>query len=142
MGAVEVTRVVIDTNVLVSGLLFGGIPEKLVGLLKAGRVRPIMSREMVDEFIRVIAYPKFKLSEADIEYLLYVQVLPYVEMISVLPGPVVIREDPADDMFLRCAVAGHAQYILSGDRHLLGLKAFRRIKILPPADFLAVLSEC
>ncbi len=42
MGAIEVTRVVIDTNVLVSGLLFGGIPEKLVRLLKAGRVRPIM----------------------------------------------------------------------------------------------------
>jgi len=82
MGAIEVTRVVIDTNVLVSGLLFGGIPEKLLGLLKAGRVRPIMSREMVDEFLRVLAYPKFKLSEADIEYLLYVQVLPYVEMIS------------------------------------------------------------
>jgi predicted nucleic acid-binding protein len=68
--------------------------------------------------------------------------LPYVEMISVLPGPMVIREDPADDMFLHCAVAGHAQYIISGDRQLLGLKAFRRIKILSPADFLAVLSAC
>jgi uncharacterized protein len=141
MGAIEVTRVVIDTNVLVSALLFGGIPEKLVGLLKAGRIQPVMSREMVDEFLRVLAYPKFRLSEAEIQYLLYVQVMPFVEMISVGSSPVVIRDDPSDDMFLRCAVAGHARYIISGDRHLLNLKTYRRIKILSPADLLLIESE-
>jgi putative PIN family toxin of toxin-antitoxin system len=141
MGAIEVTRVVCDTNVLVSGLLFGGIPEKLIGLCKAGRIHPIMSREMVDEFLRVLAYPKFQLSEAEIQYLLYIQVMPYIEMISVHPGPVVIREDPSDDIFLRCAVAGHARYIISGDRHLLNLKTYRRIKILSPADFLSIESR-
>jgi len=53
------------------------------------------------------------------------------------PGPVLITEDPADDMFLRCADAGRAKYILSGDRHLLNLKIYRRIKILSPAGFLS-----
>jgi predicted nucleic acid-binding protein len=57
MGTIEVNRVVNDTNVLVSGLLFGGVPEKLVGLFKDRRVRPVMSREMVDELLRVLAYP-------------------------------------------------------------------------------------
>ena len=63
--------------------------------------------------------------------------LPYAEMAAVRPGPVLITEDPADDMFLRCAHAGRAKYILSGDRHLLNLKTYRRIKILSPTDFLS-----
>jgi hypothetical protein len=138
MGAIEVIRVVLDTNVLVSGLLFGGIPEKLIGLCKSGHVQAVMSREMVDEFLRVLTYPKFQLSEAEIQYLLYIQVIPHVEMITARPSPVVIRDDPSDDMFLRCAVAGHARYIISGDRHLLNLKTYRRIKIFSPADFLSI----
>jgi predicted nucleic acid-binding protein len=83
------------------------------------------------------AYPKFNLSEDEIQYLLYEEVLPYAEMVDVRPGPVLIAEDPADAVFLRCAQAGRAQYILSGDRHLLDLKTHRRIKILSPADFLS-----
>jgi hypothetical protein len=75
--------------------------------------------------------------EDEIQYLLYEEVLPYAELVDVRPGPVQITEDPADDMFLRCAHAGRAQYILSGDRHLLALKTYRRIKILSPAAFLS-----
>jgi hypothetical protein len=99
-----------------------------------------MSREMVDELIRVLAYPKFELSESEIQYLLYVHVIPFVEMTRVRthPGPVVIHEDPSDDSFLRCAVAANVRFIISGDRHLLKLKTYRRIKILSPADFLSV----
>ena len=82
MGAVEVIRVVLDTNVLVSGLLFGGTPGRLMDPWKVGSIRPLMSGEMVDELLRVLAYPKFELSEEEIYYLLYVEVLPYTEMID------------------------------------------------------------
>jgi uncharacterized protein len=68
MGALEVIRVVLDTNVLVSCLLFGGTPGELLDLWKTGRIRLLMSREMVDEFLRVLAYPKFNLSEDEIQY--------------------------------------------------------------------------
>lgn len=135
MGALEVTRVVLDTNVLVSGLLFGGTPGKLLGLWKAGRIRQVMSRETVDELLRVLAYPRFGLTVEEIHYLLYVEVLPHAEMTSVRPGPVVIPKDPSDDMFLRCALAGRAEFVISGDRHLLTLNTYRRIKILSPAEF-------
>jgi hypothetical protein len=131
------TRVVPDTNVLVSCLLFGGTPGALLNLWKIGRIRLLMCRAMVDEFLRVLAYPKFNLSEDEIQYLLYEEVLPYAEMVDVRPGPVLISEDLADDVFLRCAHAGRAKYILSGDRHLLNLNTYRRIKILSPADFLS-----
>jgi putative PIN family toxin of toxin-antitoxin system len=136
MGALEMIRVVLDTNVLVSCLLFEGTPGALLNLWKTGRIRLLMRRAMVDEFLRVLAYPKFHLTEDEIQYLLYEEVLPYAEMVDVRPGPVLIAEDPADDMFLRCAHAGRGRYILSGDRHLLNLKTYRRIKILSPADFL------
>ena len=138
MGALEVIRVVLDTNVLVSGLLFGGTPGKLVDLWKTGRIRPLMSGEMVNEFLRVLAYPKFELSEEEIQYLLYVELLPYAEMFDVRPGPVLIARDPSDDMFLLCALTARAMYIVSGDRHLLKLKTYRRIKILSPAEFLSI----
>ena len=59
MGAFQVIRVVLDTNVLVSGLLFGGVPGTLVDLWKAGRIRPVMSKKMVDELLRVLAYRNF-----------------------------------------------------------------------------------
>ena len=136
MGTLEVIRVVLDTNVLVSGLLFGGIPGKLLDLWKTGKIRLIMSREMLDEFLRVLAYPKLRLSEEEIHYLLYVEVLPHVEMVKVHPGPILIPMDPSDDIFLHCALAAGTKYIISGDRHLLHLKSYKRIKILSPAEFL------
>jgi len=137
MGTLEVIRVVLDTNVLVSGLLFGGSPGKLLDLWKTGAIRLMMSRLMLDEFLRVLAYPKFRLSEEEIHYLLYVEVLPHVEMVEVHPGPVLIPTDPSDDMFLHCAVAAGVKYIISGDRHLIQLKSYKRIKILSPAEFLS-----
>jgi len=136
MGTLEVIRVVLDTNVLVSGLLFGGTPGKLLDLWKTGTIRLIMSRVMLDEFLRVLAYPKLRLSEEEIHYLLYVEVLPHAEIVKVHLGPILIPTDPSDDMFLRCAVAAGAKYIISGDRHLLQLKSYKRIKILSPAEFL------
>jgi hypothetical protein len=57
-------------------------------------------------------------------------------MVKVRPGPVLIPTDPSDDMFLHGAVAAGAKYIISGDRHLLQLKSYKRIKILSPAEFL------
>ena len=56
MGEVEITRIVIDTNVVVSALLFGGVPGKLVPLWKTGRIRVFTSREMIEEYLRVLAY--------------------------------------------------------------------------------------
>ena len=140
MGAFKVIPVVLDTNVLVSGLLFGGVPGTLVDLWKAGRIRPVMSKKMVDELLRVLAYPKFQLEEEDIHYLLYVEVLPYVQLVNVRSGRVMIAADSSDDMFLRVAAAAGATYIISGDRHLLQLKSYKQTPILSPAEFLSRLS--
>jgi len=133
MVAVEV---VVDTNVLVSALLFGGKPGKLIPLWQRGTIRPLASKEIIDEYLRVLTYPKFKLAEEEINFLLYQEILPYFEVIDVKPGPRIIKKDPEDDKFIRCALAGKAIWIISGDRHLLALKTYQKIKILTPSDFL------
>ena len=129
-------KVVVDTNVLVSALLFGGKPGKLIPLWQRGTIRPLASKEIIDEYLRVLTYPKFKLAEEDINFLLYQEILPYFEVIDVEPGPRIIKKDPEDDKFIRCALAGKAKWIISGDRHLLALKTYQKVKILTPSDFL------
>jgi hypothetical protein len=97
---------------------------------------PSSAKEIIDEYLRVLTYPKFKLSEEEINFLLYQQILPYFDVIDVQPGPGIIKKDPEDDKFIWCAIAGKVKFIISGDRHLLALKFYRKIKILSPADFI------
>ena len=135
MGAL---KVVVDTNVVVSALLFGGIPGRLIDLWQMGSIRPMGSKQIIDEYLRVLTYPKFKLSEEEINFLLYQQILPYFDIIDVHFGPTIIKKDPEDDKFIRCALAGKAKFIISGDQHLLALKFYRKIKIVSPADFIKI----
>ena len=133
MGAL---KVVIDTNVVISALLFGGAPGKLVAFWQRGIIKPAASKEIIDEYLRVLTYPKFKLSEEEINYLLYQEILPYFDIIDVQPGPQIIKKDPEDDKFIRCASAADAGCIISGDKHLLALKEYQKIKILSPVEFI------
>ncbi|MGQ0644134.1 MAG: putative toxin-antitoxin system toxin component, PIN family [Elusimicrobiota bacterium] len=126
-------KAVLDTNVLVSALLFHGPPSRFVGLWRDGSVRLLASAAMVREYSRVLAYPKFALSEETITALLHRHVLPFVTPVEAGPVPDIIKEDPADNHFLACAAAGKADVLVSGDRHLLNLKSYRGIPILAPA---------
>jgi uncharacterized protein len=137
MGQNKIKPVVIDTNVLVSALLFGGVPGKLIPLWKEGMVRPKASKDIVEEYIRVLAYPKFQLSEEEINFLLHYEILPYFEILRIIEGPVLVAKDPSNDKFIHCAQAAGARMIISGDQHLLKLSAYGQIQILSPSDFLA-----
>ena len=131
-----IQKVVIDTNVLISALLFGGKPGELIPLWQNRRIEPIVSRDIVDEYIRVLAYPKFELTEKEIQFLLYRQLLPYVEIVETSQGEIIISNDPSDDKFIQCALSGNAKVIVSGDTHLPSLKAYKDIHILSPSQFL------
>ena len=135
MGQKEI-RVVLDTNVLVSALLFKGPPSHLVSLWRERRIVLLLSKDVFIEYLRVLACPKFKLSGAEIKALVDEYVLPFAEMVTVAEAPVVIREDPADDNFLALAAVGRARYIVSGDKHLLALREYCRVKIVTPREFL------
>ena len=138
MGQVQVKLVVIDTNVIVSALLFGGKPGELIQLWKTGRIQPLISKEITEEYLRVLAYPKFNLSEKEIGFVFNHEILPYFKAVKIKPGrwKTTIEHDPSDDMFIRCAVCGLGHIIISGDRHLLDLKSYDQIRILSVSLFL------
>jgi len=130
-------RVVIDTNVLVSALIKRGKPRTLVfKLLEEHTV--ILSRQMLAELADVLTRDKFtvKTSQVDRFLTILVQKSKIVKPSSRFK---VIKEDPADDVILNTAYAGKAQYIVTGDRHLLALKEFKRTKIVNISQIFEIL---
>src|SRR3989344_2269810 len=132
-------RVVADTNVIVSMLLWGKSLEPLFDLVNRKRVVLCFSAETVDELFRVIAYPHIaKQAEKlgiPIEELLdkllsasHIEV-PY-ERLAIVDG------DESDNRILEVALAARANCVISGDRHLLKLKSFQSIPMYSPTEFL------
>lgn len=116
-------RVVIDTNLVLSALVFAN--GRLAALRHAWQARrcvPLVSRTTTTELIRVLAYPKFKLDEAARQELL-ADYLPWCVTVRIPNPPPATPEcrDPYDQPFLQLAVAGQADYLVSGDRDLLSL---------------------
>ena len=142
MGAAQVTRrVVLDTNAVVSALLFEtGRLARLRHPWMAGDFRPLVSPATAAELLRVLSYPKFRLTGAEIEAL-FADLLPYAETVEVprrtakWPG----LTDRDDRIFLDLAVAGNAAFLVTGDRALLAADPPERCRIVTPAEFLAIL---
>jgi len=129
-------RVVLDTNVLVSALLFR--TGTLVWLREAwagGAIRPLASRETVAELIRVLAYPKFRLGDEDRAQLLG-DYLPWCETLAE-PKATNVPDcrDPFDRKFLVLAIAARADALVTGDKDLLDLASISAVPILTPAAF-------
>jgi putative PIN family toxin of toxin-antitoxin system len=131
-------RAVLDTNVFVSAFLLSGRLNRLADLVLRGAFTWLISGEILEEYADVIARPMYRLSSDELTALLY-QVKERAVWIETASSFAVVKLDPADDKFLACAVDGRADWIVSGDRHLLGLKEFRGIRIGPPSEFLALL---
>lgn len=129
-------RVVLDTNAVVSALLFAGVSSKLVPLWQSRAIVALVSRGILEEYLRVLSYPKFKLSEAEIKDLVQEEVLPFVDVVIPRRRLSVVKRDPSDDQFIECAVAGKARVIISGDKDLLSIGSYRKILIQTLAQFL------
>lgn len=127
--------VVLDTNTIISAIGWGGKPwDCLQGCLQA-EVRLVGSDDTIAEFHRVMEYEHLPFTEA--ERMLYPLFLAYA-MRSVVPSNRVhaISEDPDDNMFLELALEAEADFIVSGDQHLLDLDTFRGTSICSPSEFL------
>ncbi|MBI3298493.1 MAG: putative toxin-antitoxin system toxin component, PIN family [Elusimicrobia bacterium] len=128
-------KVVLDTNVLISGLLWRGKPNRLLKAIEEGHLTLCSSKHLAEELGGVLKRKKFagKLAERNTSV---DQVLEIFEELAHfypdLPIPPVIKEDPSDDKVLACALSSGAEWIISGDPHLLRLKSYERIEILSP----------
>jgi len=129
-------RVVLDTNALVSCLLFGGVAGKLRELWRASAIVPLVSRETFDEFRRVLHYPKFGLSADEIRFLVEDECLPFFDVVEPTSEAAAVCKDPDDDKFISCAVAGKAEYLVTGDRGLLAIAEHGGVSVLSLRDFL------
>lgn len=131
-------RVVLDTNVIVSALVFRHGPAAGMRLAwLAGRLLPLASTATATELVRVLAYPKFKLAAAEQQELL-ADYLPFVAVVQVPDPPPKTppSRDPFDLPFLYLALAGRADVLVTGDADLLALAEQVQFRILTPTDFL------
>ncbi len=133
-----VKRVVLDTNIILSALLFGGKLSRIVRLWQEGKFIPLLSRETFEEIKTALAYPKFSLSEGEIRALITKEILPFFEVIDLVKEAKGVCRDPGDDKFISCALSGSANLIVSGDRDLCELKKYEGVRIIKAIDFLKI----
>jgi putative PIN family toxin of toxin-antitoxin system len=138
-------RVVIDANVFVSAILKPkSKPDKIIDLIKQGKLALALSHDILAEIRKVLLYPKIKkklrLTTKEIgESLIQIGQAAITTQGKVRVN--VIKDDPDDNRYLECAMEAQADFIISGDRHLKDLKSFQGIKIVDPATFLEFIAE-
>jgi uncharacterized protein len=132
-------RVVLDTNIVLSALVFrGGVAARARSAWQAGAFTPLVSTATAQELVRVLAYPKFKLTAEDRDELL-ADYLPYTTTVRIPDPPPHVPEcrDTFDAMFLHLAAAGKAKVVVTGDRDLLALAGQTKFEILTLDAFLS-----
>lgn len=133
-------RLVLDTNVVIAGLLWDGPPHRLLECAIDAAVTLYSSPALIDELAHALSYAKFNRRITQCSTTPATLVLQYSAMATLVsPHTVarVIANDPDDDHVLACALAARAEFIVSGDKHLLGLGGhYNGIPILTPAQAL------
>lgn len=130
-------RAVLDTNVIVSALIYKVAAFPVVAAWQQRRFHLLVSTRLLEEYIRVFHYPKFRLTQDEIARLIYHELVPFLTPVKVTRVPRVVHADPSDDQVLACAVAGKADLVVSGDHHLLKLGRYRTVPIMTLAAFLS-----
>lgn len=126
-------RIVLDSNVIISGFLFGGHPARLLKYALDGSVRCFTSLPILDEVREVLRRPKFGLS-SDQALTLIEELHDLCEVVTPKRSVRKVSADPDDNVVLECASAAGANMIVSGNSHLLDLGRWEGIDILSPAD--------
>lgn len=128
-------KVVLDTNVLVSGIFFSGPPAEILRAWSQGKFRLVLSPEILDEYTRVSADLAGKFQDIGIR-----RILELIVVHSEVCAPAVLSqrvcEDPHDDKFFAAAVGSGTNIIVSGDKHLLKVSIYQGISVLTPRQFI------
>ena len=127
-------KVIIDTNVFVSGIFFSGPPYKILQAWKGGQIQLVISPAILAEYREVALRLAERYPQIDI--------FPFIDLVMIHavivrtePFSTPVCEDPDDDMFLTCALASRVKIIVSGDKHLLKLNGYQNISIIKPKLF-------
>ena len=130
-------KIVLDTNVFISGIFFSGPPSQILRAWKNKRLQIILSQDILIEYQRVAESLMLKYPSIDI--------LPIIELVTVHGQfvdtknvDITVCEDPDDNKFIECAIASDTKIIVSGDKHLLKIKGFKGIKVHKPREFVEI----
>lgn len=128
-------KVIIDTNVFISGVFFSGPPYKILDAWRDGKVQLVVAREILQEYQRVLETLGEEFPGVDISGIL--------ELLTVkselIAAPALLKAvcvDPNDDKFLACALASKVKHIISGDKHLLKVSGYRGVEVVKPRKFI------
>lgn len=127
-------KIVLDTNVFISGIFFSGPPYQILKAWREGRMELLISDEIFSEYQRVGELLSNNFPKVDLG--------PFLELLAINTDIVMpeklqepVCEDPDDDKFFACALSGESKIIISGDKHLLKVSEYKGIKVLRPREF-------
>ena len=127
-------KIVLDTNVFVSGVFFTGPPYQILSAWRKQNLQIIISLEILDEYYRIGEELSVQFPDADLNPILEL-VTTKAELIEAAKLNETVCDDPDDDKFFACAIAGGVKLIVSGDKHLLKMSGYQGIKVVRPRQF-------
>lgn len=130
-------RIVIDTNIIVSGLFFGGLPRKILDMIVDYEIEAFASPEIIDEYERVIVHFLSRNNGVNDSGIL-LSILNRLLIIDPVSNVDVCR-DIDDNKFINCAIDADALYLVSGDNDLLVLKKYRNVQIITAKEFIELM---
>ncbi len=128
-------KIVLDTNVLISGIFFSGPPYQILKAWQAGQINIAISEEILTEYQSVAQKLSKQFPSVDIKQILKLITI-HTEIVDPQGYEVTVCEDPDDNMFISCAIVSHSKVIVSGDKHLLTISGYQGIEVCKPRDFI------
>lgn len=128
-------RVVLDTNIFVSGIFWKGSSNDVLIFWEEGKFTLITSLDTISEIITVLGDFKVRMPDDAIREWIEL-IVEKSEIVEPTERIDIVKDDPEDNIFIEAAIAGNADYLVSQDKHLLKLKEFREIKIVTPEEFI------
>jgi putative PIN family toxin of toxin-antitoxin system len=129
---------VFDTNILISAFIGRGAPFDAMDAVFEGKIRLVISPDLLLEFEDVVSRPKFKYSEKHIRGILTI-VFKVAKLVEPDFSVNLVKDDPSDNRVIEAAISGKAKYIVTGDSHLLSLGEVEDIKIVSVKDFIRII---
>ena len=126
-------RIVVDTNVLISGVFFGGIPREILSAVVRRKITACATAEIIDEYEKVVQ-EMISRKQGHLNSAILAPLINAMDIIDPVTRVNVCR-DPDDDKFLGCAVDSRALYIVSGDKDLLVISDYKGIRIITAKEF-------
>lgn len=128
-------RVVLDTNVFVSGVFFGGVPGQILRAWRDSQIRIVLSEDIVKEYVDVLDRLVEQYSPISSEPIIELLVSG-TEIVAIKPLDKPVSADPDDDKFIACALSSETEIIITGDKHLLEHNGYRDLVIVTPSEFI------